>query len=100
MPDAVLTVNEAVGQKLRELSERTGRPVVEVLERAVEEYHRRQFWDAVDAGYAALRADPAAWAAEQAERNEWDGTLADGLDRAERWDDGGGPPRAKPGEEP
>ena len=32
------------------------------------------------AGFAALRADPQAWAAELAEREIWEKTLADGLD--------------------
>lgn len=47
----------------------------------------RQFWSAVDAGYAALRADADAWAAERADRMAWGGTLADGLDTSERWGD-------------
>lgn len=48
-------------------------------QRTDEEY--QQFWAAVDAGYEALRADPNSWAAEQSERDAWDGTLADGLDQ-------------------
>ncbi|HET6573120.1 MAG TPA: hypothetical protein VFG68_05930 [Fimbriiglobus sp.] len=101
MPDTTLVVNEAVGRKLHELSAKTGRPVGEVLERAVEEYHRRQFWAAVDAGYAALQADSESWAAELVERTEWDGTLADGLDPSERWDDSGNPlPPSAPGSAP
>jgi hypothetical protein len=39
----------------------------------------------VDAGYAALRADPEAWAEVEAERKLWDATLMDGLDPKERW---------------
>jgi predicted transcriptional regulator len=87
MPDTTLTINEAVDRQLRELAAKTGQPIAEVLEHAVEEYHRRQFWSAVDAGYAALRADTDAWTAEQADRAAWDGTLADGLDTTERWGD-------------
>jgi hypothetical protein len=34
---------------------------------------------AMDADYAALREDPAAWAEEQAERAAWETTSADGL---------------------
>jgi hypothetical protein len=41
-----------------------------------------EFWDAFEAAYAALRADPDAWAEELAERALWDTTLMDGL-----WDD-------------
>jgi hypothetical protein len=37
----------------------------------------------VNAAYAALRDDPRAWADVEAERREWDATLADGLVAAE-----------------
>ncbi len=40
-------------------------------------------------GYAALRADPAAWQAELAERSIWDATLQDGLDPREVWTEDG-----------
>jgi hypothetical protein len=91
MPDVTVPVSEATHRKLRELADRSGRPAAAELERAVEDYYNRQFWAAVDAGYAALRADPQAWAAEQAERRAWDATLADGLDPTERWADDGTP---------
>lgn len=44
------------------------------------ERRRREFFAAYNAAYAALRADPQAWARELAERAELDGTLADGLE--------------------
>lgn len=47
-----------------------------------EERRRREFLAAYNAAYAALRADPEAWARELAERAELDGTLADGLEEA------------------
>lgn len=37
-----------------------------------------------NAAYATLRRDPEGWAGEVAERETWDGTLADGLDEADR----------------
>jgi hypothetical protein len=40
--------------------------------------------EAMNAGYAKLRADPQAWAAELAERELWDQTLADGVDQDEQ----------------
>jgi predicted transcriptional regulator len=85
MAETTITVSDGACRKLKELAEQSGRSVAEVLERAVEEYHSRQFWEAVNRGYAELRADPEAWAAEEAERRLWDGTLMDGLDPSERW---------------
>ena len=43
----------------------------------------RAFWDTVDAGYRALRADPVAWAVFESERKVWEKTLLDGLDLSE-----------------
>jgi predicted transcriptional regulator len=74
MSEATIVVSEAARQKLQELAVQSGRSVSEVLERAVEEFHSRQFWEAVNRGYAELRADPEAWAAEVAERRAWDGS--------------------------
>jgi predicted transcriptional regulator len=91
MSETTIPVSVSVQQKLQELAVQSGRSVMEVLERAVDEYHSRQFWDAVNTGYAELRADPEAWAAEEAERRAWDGTLMDGLDASERWAEDGTP---------
>ncbi len=91
MAEIVIPVSEGARQKLQELAAQSGRPIAEVLERAVEEYHSRQFWEAVNRGYAELRADPEAWAAEEAERRAWEGTLMDGLDPSERWAEDGTP---------
>jgi len=54
-------------------------PLTEALTRAVEIYRREVFLEAVSAGYAALRADPKAWAKELDERGAWESTDADGL---------------------
>jgi hypothetical protein len=39
-----------------------GASLQDVLEQAIKDQYDRRFWDAVNAGYAALRADPVAWA--------------------------------------
>ena len=63
-----------------ELAEATGEPLQKMLERAVENYRREQFYAELDAAYARLQADPVAWEEELAERAVWGVTLADGLD--------------------
>jgi hypothetical protein len=70
---------------LKELAEKTGQTMMAVLDRALEAYRRKLFFEQMDAGYAALQADPQAWAAYLADRKQWDNTLADGLDTEERW---------------
>lgn len=96
MAETSVPVSETAHRQLRELAEWSGVSVAEALERAVKELYDRQFWAAVNAGYAALRADPQAWAEVEAERKAWEATLLDGLDPSERWTEDGGvvPPPA------
>ena len=47
---------------------------------AAEEDRRERILEQGNRGYAALRADPEAWAELQAERDAWDYTLSDGLE--------------------
>ena len=47
---------------------------------ALEQYRRHQLLEATNAAYAALHSDAEAWADLERERNEWDQTLADGLE--------------------
>ena len=73
-------ISEDTHAALRSLAALEGATMQSVLDKAVEEYRRRRFWDDVDAAAAALRKDPAAWQQELTERRAWDTTLADGLD--------------------
>jgi hypothetical protein len=59
------------------------------VDEALETYRRKALLEAVNAGYAALRADPEAWAEFESERKVWDATLMDGLDPNERWSEDG-----------
>jgi predicted transcriptional regulator len=82
-------LSEAAQRMLRELAEQTGQTVSEILDKALDAYRRKLFFDELNAGYAALRADPVAWAELEEERKLWDATLMDGLDPDERWTDDG-----------
>jgi hypothetical protein len=74
---------------LCELAEQTGQSLSDVLDKALDAYRRKLFFEQLNAGYAALRADPHAWAEELQERQLWDTTLMDGLDPNEHWTDDG-----------
>ncbi len=77
---SAIRVSEKTHSTLQVLARQDGTPITELLEQAVEAYRRQRVIDQANAAYAALRADPAAWADVQAERRAWDTTLADGLD--------------------
>lgn len=75
-----IRINKSAHAALRRLAEETDEPMTEVLDKAIEAYRRQRFLEGLNADFAALRSDPAAWADEDAERRAWDATLADGLD--------------------
>jgi predicted transcriptional regulator len=79
MAGATVRVSEETRNVLRDLAARTGQPMQAILERAVEDYRRRCFFEEMNRAFAALRADPQAWADELQERATWDVALADGL---------------------
>ena len=80
MASTTVRVSEHTHELLHKLAAATGEPLQKVLERAVENYRREQFYAAFNAAFERLRADPVAWEEELAERALLEGTLADGLD--------------------
>lgn len=56
-----------------------GRASLSLLEKAVTADGQQQL-EALNAAYAALREDPAAWGQLKEERLAWDATLLDGLE--------------------
>ena len=52
-----------------------------LLEKAVEMYRRQRFLEESNRAFDALRGNPEMWKTEQAEREAWDLTLADGLEQ-------------------
>jgi predicted transcriptional regulator len=75
-----IRVSEKTRDTLHALAHDIGASMAEVVEQAIEAYRRQRVLDAANAQYAALRADPEAWAEVQAERAVWDVTLSDGLE--------------------
>jgi hypothetical protein len=89
MSAPTVRISEASHRILKELVEQTGRTEMDVLDKALDAYRRKLFFEQLNAGYAELRADPEAWAEHLAERKQWDATLMDGLDPDERWTEDG-----------
>lgn len=87
MSQQAITISARSQCVLHELTIRTGQTAEQVIDRALEALQRKLFFETLDAGYAELRRDPAAWAELQAERQLWDSTLIDGLDPNENWDE-------------
>ena len=84
MADVTVRISEAARETLRELASNAHLSMQEILERALEEYRRKTFLEQVNAGYAVMTEDGAAWHEFQAELASWDATLGDGLDESEK----------------
>jgi hypothetical protein len=76
-------ISTTAQEVLREMSKAEGKPMLALLDEAVENLRRQRFLEQVNAAYATLRADAGAWEAVERERRAWDATLADGLAVAE-----------------
>ena len=87
----MIAISVTAQRILESLAAQTGETTTEVLDKALDAYRRKVFIEQVNAGYAALRADPVAWAELERERRSMAGCLMDGLDPNERWGDDGAP---------
>ena len=61
------------------MSKAEGKPMLALLDEAVEALRRQRFLERLNTAYATLRADARAWDAVEDERRAWDVTLPDGL---------------------
>ncbi|MCA1595099.1 MAG: toxin-antitoxin system protein [Chloroflexi bacterium] len=57
---------------LKDLSAESGDSMQAVMENALDVYQRQQMMERLNAAFARLRADEAAWQEELEERQEWD----------------------------
>src|SRR5256885_17238103 len=89
MSEPPVRISAASHQVLKDLAEQTGQTMTDVLDKALDAYRRKLFFEQMNAGYAELRADPETWAEVKAEQKRWDATLMDGLDPDERWAEDG-----------
>src|SRR3954452_4337132 len=89
MSTPTVPISETSHRLLEKLGRQTGQTPAEVIEKALDAYHWKVFFEQLNAGYAALQADPEAWAEELEERKLWEATLMDGLDPEERWSEDG-----------
>ncbi|MBI1296067.1 ribbon-helix-helix protein, CopG family [bacterium] len=85
MTTTTIRVSSETRALLHDLARQAGTSMQQVLEEALAQYHRRQFFETLNAAYAEAQSDPAAHAAEEADLADWDATLLDGLDKRETW---------------
>lgn len=62
-----IRISAPTHQVLKLLADQTGQRMGKVVEKALDAYHRKLFFEQMNAGYAELRADAEAWAEHLAE---------------------------------
>ena len=72
-------ISDPTHSTLKQISEKTGKPMQLVLDEAVELYRREKFFEELNRGVLAVKADTGAWEEELTERALFEGTLTDGL---------------------
>lgn len=80
MSGTTIRIREETRVVLRDLERQTGERTPDLLARAVDQFRRSLIIAETNVAYAVLRADGDARDELEAERNEWDETLSDGLD--------------------
>jgi len=81
MESLTIRVSRSTHGTLRKLAEKSGETMTDIVDQAVREYERSRFWADYQSAYAALSAEPSAWADLQGEIESWDSTSADGLEK-------------------
>ena len=80
MSTGTVRISESTHLKLKQLAEQSGMTLSRTMDKAIEALRRQTLLEETNRAYEALRGDPKHWAEEQAERDAWDATLADGLE--------------------
>jgi hypothetical protein len=77
----IVRISPHAHELLRQLAEEESDSMQAVLDRAIERYRRESFLRAANDEYAALKQDAKAWKQELQEREIWESTSADGLEK-------------------
>jgi predicted transcriptional regulator len=79
--DTTVRIDKRTNSTLDRLARERGEAKKELIARAVERMRRDEMLEALNAGYAAMKADPDAWREEVEESALWESSsVADGLE--------------------
>lgn len=80
MSSTTIRISRRARDEARELARATGKPISLAVEEAIRAERRRLFWSSFRRAAVATSENPAAASEEAADRELFEGTLADGLD--------------------
>ncbi|MDD4146084.1 MAG: CopG family transcriptional regulator [Clostridia bacterium] len=73
-----IRVNRDIYNSIKLLAQKQNENMQDIIEKAINDYKKKKFFDELNTAYVKLMADPKAWEEEVKEREEWDAVLADG----------------------
>lgn len=68
-------------QILKTLAQEKGQTMQSLIDQALEDLRRRKILEATNEAFAALKANETEWKEEVAERELWENTLTDGVEK-------------------
>ncbi len=81
MSSVNVRISAASYQILKSLSKGNGQSMQSVIDQAIEEMRRRKLLEEANAAFSALKTDEIAWQEEVEEREMWENTLLDGVEK-------------------
>lgn len=79
----MVKLKPATHAQLQSIAQEDNKPMGEIIAYLVDRYQRERFWRGAEEDVKRLKADSTAWKSYRAELDEWDVTVADGLDASE-----------------
>lgn len=76
-----VSISEKSHRIIRQISESEGLALSKVLDEAVESYRRQKFLSQTNQAFQNLKVDEKAWREELGEREIWEQTLTDGIEK-------------------
>lgn len=75
-----IRVSKRTYEIVKGVSEQLNETMQNTIEKAIEEYRKKKFFEEMNDAFLKLKSEPDKWADEMREREEWEVTLADGLE--------------------
>lgn len=74
-------VSENTHEALRSLSTKEGKSMQDIIDKAVEDYRRKDFLQGLSSDFQVLQENPKVWKEHEEEMALWDNTLQDGFEK-------------------
>ena len=74
-------INRQTYNEIKELAEKQHKNMQNIIDLAIKHYLKIQYFQEMNLSYARLRENQEAWEEEQNEREDWETTLQDDLDK-------------------